>query len=84
MNISALNCLFSSAVRRHQGHVRNPVPEALLGGSAWVLRMKALGANMVALTSSVKAPPTALNLLAREQPRIYLGRFRGQNHSGRW
>ena len=55
-----------------------------MGGSAWVLRKKALGANMVALTSSVKAPPTALNLLAREQPRIYLGRFRGQNHSGRW
>lgn len=71
MNISVLNCLFPSAVRRHQGHVRNPVPEALVGGSAWVLRRKVLGADMVALTSSVKAPPTALNLLAREQPRAF-------------
>lgn len=58
-------------MRRHQGYAWNPGPEAVLGGSTWALRKKVLSADMVTVRSSAEAPPTALNLPAREQPRAF-------------
>lgn len=40
-----------------------------MGRSTWVSRNKVLSADMVTMTSSVNAPATVLNLLAREQTR---------------